>query len=504
MATEKTHRRDPASDFYVHLKSNSFLNDKNKAYINSFDNKAIGDVYADNANYIKNRYMKSRGYLNDLEGNRKYYQEMNSVIDLYATSNSSQTNGIFANYVQQSSNEIVSQIKDVQKMALGMGAMVSNTSELTKSQLKDLKSYVKQLNELLKSMKSYDTLAITYAAEAKGVTRQTIRNRAKISGTDGLYLMSANRTGQTSLQNLARKVKAMEDFLKTIPNAGGSIDAKVSYEDASSGKIRTRQFSDIFGGIPTQLTNIQGGIGEMMAFVVAEEGIKNGLLDTLKGDQNVQLTMNTAGADSVKNELLGLAATSVSDTKLSITFNKDGAECSMNVGISSKAIFTNPQAGEKKSSRTSFGTTNVAGLLSRARLWEKNFEYAFINLIAPHKGADGKIEDLYSQSLGMRKYLAARAMRHMLGGLEGDQGDTVYFLKYQDAMYPIEEYFYGLMDAAYSGAVVSIANINNRGGLNNSPVSQQKGESPEEAGYRRSVAIRSKILNLTASVTRSM
>ena len=30
MATEKTHRRDPASDFYVHLKSNSFLNDKNK------------------------------------------------------------------------------------------------------------------------------------------------------------------------------------------------------------------------------------------------------------------------------------------------------------------------------------------------------------------------------------------------------------------------------------------------------------------------------------------
>ena len=33
MATEKTHRRDPASDFYVHLKSNSFLNDKNKAYI---------------------------------------------------------------------------------------------------------------------------------------------------------------------------------------------------------------------------------------------------------------------------------------------------------------------------------------------------------------------------------------------------------------------------------------------------------------------------------------
>ncbi|MBO5426593.1 MAG: hypothetical protein J6A25_13875, partial [Lachnospiraceae bacterium] len=87
---------------------------------------------------------------------------------------------------------------------------------------------------------------------------------------------------------------------------------------------------------------------------------------------------------------------------------------------------------------------------------------------------------------------------------EGDQGDTVYFLKYQDAMYPIEEYFYGLMDAAYSGAVVSIANINNRGGLNNSPVSQQKDESPEEAGYRRSVAIRSKILNLTASVTRSM
>ena len=176
----------------------------------------------------------------------------------------------------------------------------------------------------------------------------------------------------------------------------------------------------------------------------------------------------------------------------------------MNVGISSKAIFTNPQAGEKKSSRTSFGTTNVAGLLSRARLWEKNFEYAFINLIAPHEGADGKTEDLYSQSLGMRKYLAARAMRHMLGGLEGDQGDTVYFLKYQDAMYPIEEYFYGLMDAAYSGAVVSIANINNRGGLNNSPVSQQKDESPEEAGYRRSVAIRSKILNLTASVTRSM
>lgn len=511
MASDKIRIQDPASDFYIHLKSESFLG-RNKAYIDSFNGKKIGDVYADNANYIRLRYLESRKYLDDLEGNLKYREEMNAVLDLYTTSNSSNTNSILANYVQKQSDAIVEKIKKVQNRALGVGKMVENNTSLTKSQLKDLKDYIKQLNDLLKDMKKYDTTAIGYAADAKKVNRQTIRKRAEIVGNDGLYLMSANKTGQTSLQNLARKIQVMQDFVKSIPNEGGSIDAKVQYKDAASGKIRTRQFSDIFGGIPTQLTNIQGGIGEMMAFVVAEEGIKNGLLDVLKRDNpDIKLSMNTSGSDQIRNDLLGLAATSVSDTKIAITFDENGAECTMYLGISSKAIFTDPRAREKKSKRTSFGTTTVAGLLARARLWEKDFEYAFLNFMAPHKGPNGETVDLYDKSINLRRYLAAHAMRHMLGGLEGvqkdlegGQKDTVYFLKYQDAMYPVEDYFYGLMDAAYNNKTVAIANVTNRGGLNNNIVTPTKGETVADAAYRRSKEIRTKILKLTATVTRSM
>lgn len=514
MASEKTVTRDPGSNFYIHY-TRDFYNTAFKSKMaEKYNSTEIQKAYIENADYIKNRYLNSRKYLDDIEGNKKYKEEMQMILDLYASANDPNAlQSELSSSIAKMSDDIVKRIKGV--TGLAVGSRQSDAAVI--KDIKALDKYISSMNSVLDEMIKYDKKAIGLAAESSGKTRQTIRRRAGLVNNRGaLYIMSANKTGQTSLQNLARKIEALEQASAQF-KAGKTSDignTVVKYEDASTGKMRTRKVSDLFGGIPTQLTNIQGGIGEMMAYVIAEEGVKNGILDALKnGDPDVTIEMDAgAASDVVENQLLGLKATSVSDTKIVIKGNaKSGYDASVSLGISSKAQFTKGSKEEGKSSSTSFGTTTVKGLLARAQLWDHETQYMFLNMLAPHKQGTNpdpatKSADLFKESLGMRRYIAAKAMRHMLGGLEGDKGDTVYFLKYQDAMFPVDDYFRELADIANGDIKGNLpyAGVSNRGAAKNEWLAPSNGESPEDAGYRRSIKVRSQLLNLTATVTKTL
>lgn len=491
---------------YIHLTRENFMSESNVRDINTYSNikQSLQSVYQQSADRIRARYVKSRQFEDDTRTNVRYATEMQKVLDLYASVKNGDVENAVLGAIQSGSTEMVEQIKNLHSQAGKFQHYASKAPDIL-ADVKELSEYAKSLNDLIESMDKFDKLAIDIAAnEAK------VESAQNFSSENGLFMLSAFQTGQTSLKNLKQKVDIVEKALKNTKGKKVDIGQKVSYYDHSKQKTVSRRFSELFGGIPIQLTNIQGGIGETMTYLIAEHAIQDNFFDGAFG-KDVKIKMaDGSNVQTIESQLYeGVKATGISDSAIEIEFDGKGGKSTVSLGISSKAVFADPDPKKKsqKSTATHFGTTTVQGLLARAQqdISKGKLAYLLTNMLAPQKQSLENTDpapDLYKETENIRRYLAARAMNAMLGGLGTGLGgniDTVYFISYQDKLFSVSDYFEGLANQSANQDTLPLAHIT-RKAVNNSP------EAPGQDGipgamYRRSTRVRSEILSMSANVS---
>lgn len=482
---------------YVHSTKQGF---QRQSSIFSYPSRAeISQVYMDNAAFVKSRYLAERKFEDNLKANEVYEKEMNKVLDLFATTNTAGAIEQTAeSEYQANAKKVIERIQTATKAQAEFLSGSGKKSDKIKEALDDAKKldkYVKELKKLIGELKDYNSTAVELAAQGRGTSKSAISKMTGTSMSDptkGFYVMSINATGQTSLRNLAEKVKVLEQLNKELKTGATTVSRKaVSYTDHKTGEKRTRLASDLIAGIGYQITNMQGAIGEFLSFQLAENAIREGFLDDLAKSHGGKITVRGAGSDVNLNKNIGVQATSVGDIKIEIKHNE--AIVSV-IGVSAKAQFT---GGKNKSSTTTFGTTTVDGLLARAEALHTQYDYLFLNGIAHNTNFAASGEGEGSR---LRRYLAAKSMKYMLGGIGGSamggSRDEVYFLKYADTAYRVDEYFTNLAKESFTK--LPIANVVGMKGL-----SLPKRENYAHA-YMRSKLARKTLLSMKANVSKNL
>lgn len=465
---------------YIHARKVSYMKQLNVMPKQVISDSEVVDIYKKNKRKISQR-LKSDLKLTSVDEGRELLKD---IISIY-NAGLDHKEGIEKS-LREGAMEAVDKIKSANpnyKYKYGL----SNTFAFLHQETSALQGAIDELNEITESLEKLDSNVVHLYGQKK--------NKAFTGGSvraGGLELLGVDRKSQTSFINLKNNIKKLEAVVAT-----GGKDAKLDPEvsvkmpDGSIEKVKTK---GALWGMSQRLINIQGTVLEAVGLAnleMAEEEILNSVKAKLGDKATIKVDANPGG--TTFDEVLQRMTTNTSDFSLKVGLN--GVD--INLGFSAKSQY---KVGPKATKSTTFKTTNLISLLTRAGAIGNQIEYRTLNDLAFNRWASmGKNN--------IRKYLAGAGSYDALGGTVG--GDENYFLVYLDKIFTVEEFFDDLIrtntfldidikgeDKIVSGNVVSFGRKN---------IARLAGEGPIPGAnlvlaYQRSKALRSMIHEMEVQV----
>ena len=361
----------------------------------------ITNIYTEQAGLAKARFRTSLGGVKDNE----MANIVNSVVGLYSMWNSSST--------EATAQQIL--MADIQKTVRDMNDSNLYTT-LHHKNIENVLSDVDKLNEACEKQKEvidgiegFDKRIAEYYADTIGQSVSSFNTKQAISVEGFSSLTNTAKVGK-SIQNWKSNWELAEKALAKAKSSG-SVQKTITIKDNTEAKNKSKKVSKLVGDTIGHMNNVKGEILE-----VGLTSLLRGSLDELMKDFGATNgTITQLGEGKVTDPTSGKKVTRKTDVGLSFELGKNNLK--VNIGFSAKAQF----AQESPKKRTSFLRSNDEITMKKADALGTDIEYQLNNLIAHGK---------YSESIQLRKLVAAYASLQSIGGIKGD--DEVYFIVYLD------------------------------------------------------------------------
>lgn len=466
---------------YIHARKASYMKQLNTMPKQVVSNNDVVEVYKKNKRKISQR-LKSELKLSSVDEGRELLKD---VISIY-NAGLDHKQGIQRS-LREAAMETVNKIKSANpnyKYKYGL----TDTFSYLHEEVTGLQGAIDELNEITTSLEKLDSNVVHLYGRKK--------NKPFTGGfmkPGGLELLGVDKKSQTSFINLKNNIKRLESVAAT-GGEGGKLDPEVSVK-MPDGSIEMVKTKSALWGVSQRLINIQGTVLEGVGLAnleMVEDEILASIKSTLGDKVTIKTEANPGG--TTFDDVLNRMTTNTSDFSIKVGLN--GSE--INLGFSAKSQY---KVGPKATKSTTFKTTNVVSLLTRAGALNTQVEYRTLNDLAFNRWAGMGRSNL-------RKYLAGIGSYDAIGGTTG--GDENYFLVYLDKILTVEEFFDDLIstntfldmdikgdDKVLSGNIISFG----RKGI--ARLASEDGPIPGAnlvLAYQRSRALRSMIHEMEAQI----
>lgn len=354
------------------------------------------------------------------------------------------------NKLTKSNNLSILQDIDINELYENLKLKSSSTSvaesikhmESAKKKAQKLSSFLQEVNNVMDQVRKIDSNLLKYYNQQKDVKKQ--QNLTNLFGSQ-LSILSINKSGATAFKNLEEKIEALnKTALQNTATGQKFVNRKIQYKHIdSNGKIsiRNRNAIDELYSISSQISNIQGSIGEAMNAIYALE-VSNNLMEDFnkkqKSTENLKIDVFGAGNDrnngkvSKADEIVKFSTNNINiNTKQNGENNYD---VTTEIRISTKAVNLN-NGGNKKNIK--FLTTILREIMSKS---DNFYNYYFLNGLA--LGDYSRSSKKYYHEVN--RYITSTQFDYAVTG----QGyDNVILLGFLDQIITIQDLYQSILNS---------------------------------------------------------